>query len=159
MIWNFEWFINTYEKVTSLKTNDLSEETKESINKLTLQYSDNYKQFIDKVFDLLNLDNCHKQAFYDAEKFCIKCKTNYPNDYDPFVIIYNENKVDLTYSLCKLCTDSLSYCSKCDYFIDGPWNIFILDQNTGIITCKYCYNSLEVPKCNKKSNKSNKMKI
>lgn len=43
MIWNFEWFINTYEKVTLLKAYNLPKEMKESINKLVLQYFHNYR--------------------------------------------------------------------------------------------------------------------
>ena len=142
---NFEWFLIAYGIVFNKEAVNLKEEVKEKIDILFARGLTPYTQFVDGIATLFELDEKQKEIFLQQERFCICCKTQYPVTYDPFRIYYDiTTKEDITYSLCNTC-NKFTDCSKCYYFIDGPWNIFYFNITDKTTICDFCFNNKKKP--------------
>lgn len=145
---SFEWFLDGYEEIYGIGTfTKLNEKLKSDIKEVFSEYAFDYKIFLEKIKQLLDLTKEQKNILVKYEKYCIGCNDNYPIICDPF-IVYIDSKTndDITYKLCNNC-NKITNCNKCNNKFEEPWEQIYVDLLHKTTTCYYCYNDYVKPLC------------
>ena len=123
---NFEWFLNAYNKIHDICASPIDDDTMKYIEKQQSLYLTDYKMFIRKCMERIGDD---ETEYLKKEKFCLLCKQNYPAVNDPFVCIISKSKgEDITYELCDPCINK-----HCDAHTE-PWDIIWIDLPYNTVT-------------------------
>jgi hypothetical protein len=130
-----EWFIIVFFKSFNREFRDEPSTVIDVVDQLFEKYKHNYKLFLHNYFIKFNInDETIMQNFYKSETFCINCNTNYPIVLDPFVVLYDNNKKDITFDLCIECITY--FCKKCGKGKE-PW--FKLFKQKDFYVCGDCH--------------------
>jgi hypothetical protein len=147
---NFNWFLTAYETVFNKYPIEIEDHIKAKIDLLFAENGTSYRNFVEQISTIFQLDDKQKQIFLQQEEFCICCKTRYPVTFDPFIIYQDiDTKEDITFNLCNMC-NKFTNCTKCDYIIDGPYNKFYFNIADKTTICDFCYNNKKKPEWNKR---------
>ncbi len=146
---SFEWFLDGYDEIFGIGTiRKLDEKFKNDILEVFSNCAfDDYKIFVEKIKQLLNLTEEQKKILLKYEKYCIGCNDNYPITRDPFIVfIDSKTNDDITYKLCNNC-NKITNCNKCNDKFKEPWERIYVDLLDKTTTCDYCYNDYVIPLC------------
>jgi hypothetical protein len=134
---NFEWFLDTYDRLNNPKRlSELDTSILDQITKLYRLYENDYKLFIENVFQLLNINEKDKLIYLKQEKYCIYCIKNYPITLDPFLTILNQKEEDITHQICSKCLPRIKLCNICRCDPDPYNTIYFVDNK---LICLKCY--------------------